>query len=194
MSTSSNPSTSAEARPSEGAISGTVQIAAALARQLQTAVAVLAGGSAAAGVVLWGLLWWPGNIHPFALILEIASFFGVLTPAIVLALFYQGLTDLLALPHKLARHSTRTAEESARAVQAVADAPASGLFTRLWRIVKQIWALRSVLLENRALLVRYGALVRFANPAFLLVVALAAVIGFVLIPGSLLAVGLAVVL
>jgi hypothetical protein len=53
--------------------------------------------------------------------------------------------------------------------------------------VKQIWALRGVLLENRALLVRYGALIRFVNPGFLLLVVGAAVVTGLLVPGALLA-------
>jgi hypothetical protein len=45
-----------------------------------------------------------------------------------------------------------------------------------------------VLLENRALLVRYGALLRFLNPGFLLLVVGVTVATGLLVPGALLAV------
>jgi hypothetical protein len=112
-------------------------------------------------------------------------------PAAVLALFYQGLRDLRALPERLAERAARTAEQSAEAVKAAAGGTADGLLGRLWGLVRQIWALRTVLTENRALLVRYGALLRFVTPGFLLLVALAAGASLVLVPVAALAGGVA---
>jgi hypothetical protein len=71
--------------------------------------------------------------------------------------------------------------------------PRTGLLGRLWGVLKQIWALRSVLQENRALLVRYGALIRFVNPGFLLLVVLSAALTLLLVPVAALA-GLVAVL
>jgi len=98
-----------------------------------------------------------------------------------------GLRDLWALPERLSERATRTLEQSGDAVWSVAAESEPTLLGRLWGLVKQIWALRQVLLENRALLVRYGALVRFVTPGFLLLVALAAGLSLLLIPVAVLA-------
>lgn len=143
--------------------------AAALAEQLTTGVGVLAGVSASAGVLLWGILWWPPSGHLPSVLGAAVTLALFLGPAAVLALFYQGLRDLLDLPERLSNRTTHTVEHSTDAVRSVTK-ETSGLLGRLWTIMKRIWALRSVLSENRALLVRYGALIRFVTPGFLLLV------------------------
>lgn len=156
-------------------------------------VAVLAGLSAAAGLLLWTLLWWPPSLRLGPLLgaaITLALFLG---PALVLGLFYQGLSDLLALPDRLADRTTRTVEQSGEAARSVTGTEASGPLGRLWSIVKQIWSLRSVLLENRALFLRYGALLRFVTPGFLLLVVLAAGLSLLLVPLAVI-VGLAALL
>jgi hypothetical protein len=52
----------------------------------------------------------------------------------------------------------------------------------VWGLLRRVWALRTVLLENRALLVRYGALLRFVTPGFVLLVAGATAVSFLLVP------------
>ncbi len=162
--------------------------AASLAARLATGAGILAGASAGAGLLLWGLLWWPVSSRLVSMAGAAVTFVLVLGPSAILALFYLGLRDLQALPDRLADRTARTVEQSAEATAAVASgSSASGLFGRLWGTVKQIWALRGVLLENRALLVRYGALIRFVNPGFLLLVVGATVVTGLLVPGALLA-------
>lgn len=155
---------------------------AALARRLMTGVAVLAGTSAGAGLLLWGVLWWPLSSRSVVLMGAGATLVVLLAPAAVLGLFYQGLHDLRALPDRVSERTARTAEQSVETARAATtDAPA-GLFRRLWYIVKEIWSLRTVLTENRAMLVRYSALLRFVTPGFLLLVAVAAGVSVVLVP------------
>jgi len=158
------------------------QTLATLARRLSGGVAVLATCSGGAGLLLWALLWWPVPYRLLPLLGAAATLGMLLTPAVLLGLFYQGLRDLWALPARLSEHTSRTIEESGQTVEAVATDSRSGGVGRLWRIVKQIWALRRVLLDHRALLVRYGALIRFLTPGFLLLVVLATGLSLLLIP------------
>jgi len=171
----------------EGRLVRTARAAAALADRLTTGVAVLASTSAGAGLLLWGVLWWPPSGHVSSLLGAAITFALLLGPAAVLGLFYLGLRDLLALPDRLSDRTARTVEQSADAVRSVTTDPPSGPLGRLWGAVKQVWALRTVLLENRALLVRYGTLIRFVNPGFLLLVVGATVATGLLVPGALLA-------
>jgi len=157
---------------SDGRLARAAQSLAALARRLTGSVAVLAGTSAGAGLLLWGLLWWPVPLRLLPLLGAAATLGVLLAPAAVLGLFYQGLRDLGALPARLSEHTTRTVERSGAAAESI-TADASGRLGRLWRLVKEIWALRRVLLDHRALLVRYGALIRFVTPGFLVLVLLA---------------------
>lgn len=156
--------------------------AAALARRLRTAVAILACSAAGAGLLIWVLLWWPPVPQPLSLLGAGATMALLLSPAVVLALFVQGLHDLLALPDRLAARTTETVNQSADAVEAATQDASGGVLGRLWTIVRQIWALRTVLSENRALLLRYGALLRFLTPGFLLLVVLAAGLSLLLVP------------
>jgi hypothetical protein len=183
MSTGSSPASN-----DEGRLVRTARAAAALADRLTTGVAVLAGLSAGAGLLLWGLLWWPPSEALSSLFGAAGTLVLLLSPAAVLTLFYLGLRDLLALPGRLSTRTARTVEQSAETVRAATSGAPTGLLGRLWRIVKHVWALRGVLLENRALLVRTSALVRFANPGFLLLVVAATVATGLLVPGALLAV------
>ena len=182
------PASSPSDTSNEGRLMQAARAAASLAARLTMGAGVLAGTSAGAGLLLWGLLWWPVGSRLVSLVGAGVTFVLLLGPSAVLALFYLGLRDLRALPDRLANRTARTVEQSADAAEAVASGPSgSGLFGRLWGTVKQIWALRGVLLENRALLVRYGALIRFVNPGFLLLVVGAAVATGLLVPGALFA-------
>ncbi|WP_118839818.1 hypothetical protein [Salinibacter ruber] len=183
------PASSSSDTRNEGRLMQAARAAASLAARLTTAAGALAGTSAGAGLLLWSLLWWPVGSHLASLVGAGGTFVLLLGPSAVLALFYLGLRDLRAFPDRLANRTARTVEHSADAAEAVASGPSgSGLFGRLWGIATQIWALRGVLLENRALLVRYGALIRFVNPGFLLLVVGAALATGLLVPGALLAV------
>lgn len=169
----------------------TARTVAALARRLSRGVAVLAGVSGAAGLLLWGLLWWPPRLD-LSILLGAGLTGGLLLgPAAVLALFYQGLRDLLALPDRIANRTRRTVDQSAEAARSVVGDRHTGIVGRVWGVVKQTWHLRTVLLENRDLLLRYGLLYRFLNPGFLLLVVGATILSLVLIPLSLLGVLLA---
>ena len=101
--------------------------------------------------------------------------------------FSWGPRDLLALPDRLSDRTARTVEHSTDTLRSVTTETPSGLPGRLRGVVKQVWALRTVLLDNRALLVRYGALIRFVNPGFLLLVAGATAATGLLVPGAFLA-------
>lgn len=181
-----SPSTS-DADP-EGRLVQAARTVATLARRLATGVAVLTGLSAGAGLLLWGLLWWPPALRVGALLGAGLTLALLLGPAAVLALFYQGLRDLMALPERMSEHTRRTVDQSAEAARSVANPEHSGLLGRAWGVVKQIWGLRTVLLDNRDLLLRYGALLRFITPGFLLLVVGATFLSLLLIPTSLLAI------
>jgi len=175
------PDSSASSDSADGRIARAARTLSTLARRISKGVAVLAIGSAGAGLLLWALLWWPLPLRLFSVLAAAATFALLLAPAAVLGLFYQGLRDLWALPSRLSEHTSRTISQSGETVASVAGASASGL-GRLWHIVTQIWALRRVLLDHRALLVRYGALIRFLTPGFLLLVVFATGLSLLLIP------------
>lgn len=166
---------------SSGRLAAIVQPIAAVARRMKTGVGVLAAGSAGAALFVWAVLWWPPSPRLVSLLGAGATLVGLLLPAGVLGLCYQGLNDLLNLPQRVSDRTARTVKESTEAVRTVTTQEASGVLARLWRLLKRIWTLRSMLSENRALLLRYGAVVRFVTPGFLLVVAIAAVAGVLLI-------------
>jgi hypothetical protein len=172
---------------SDNRLARAARTGAALARRLQTGVAVLAGAATGAGLLLWGLLWWPPALRLLPLVGAGTTLLVLLAPAAVLGLFIQGLHDLLALPDRLSERTAETVDQSAEAVRATTTDAPDGILGRLWGLVQQIWALRTVLSENRALLVRYGALLRFLTPGFLLIVALAAGLSLLLVPGAALA-------
>lgn len=169
---------------SDSRLARAARTGAALARRLRTGVAVLAGTAAGAGLLLWGLLWWPPALRPLPLVGAGATLLALIAPAAVLGLFVQGLHDLLALPDRLSERTAETVDQSAEAVRATTTDAPDGVLGRLWGLVRQIWALRTVLSDNRALLVRYGALLRFLTPGFLLIVALAAGLSLLLVPGA----------
>ena len=179
--------TASSSDTADGRLVQTARTVAALARQLSRGVAVMTTASAAAGLLLWGLLWWPPSLTLSALLGAALTLGILLAPAAVLALFYQGLDDLLALPDRIATRTRRTVNQSAEAARSVVDDRHTGIFGRAWGVVKQIWRLRTVLLENRDLLLRYGLLYRFLNPGFLLLVVGATALSLLLIPTSLLA-------
>lgn len=152
-----------------------------IAQRLTTAVGGLALTSALAGGGLWALLWWPVPLRLSPVVGAALTFTVLLGPAVVLGLFYMGLYDLLALPDRISDHASRTAQASTDAYHA-ATAETEGRFGWLRRLLLRIWSLRSLLLEHRALLLRYGAMLRMLTPAFLLLVLLAGVLSLLLIP------------
>jgi len=181
------PDSTASSDADDGRLVRAARTLATLAHRLSSGVAVLAGSSAGAGLLLWGLLWWPVPLRPSSLLWAAATLGAFLAPAAILGLFYQGLRDLWALPDRLAEHTSRTISQSGETVASVTAGSPAGRIGRLWRIVKQIWALRRVLLDHRALLVRYGTLIRFLTPGFLLLVVLAAGLSLLLLPVAALA-------
>lgn len=150
-----------------------------------TGVAALAASSAGAGMLLWGLLWWPPETGLLSLFGAAVTLVVFLAPAASLGLFYQGLRELRALPDRVAERTDRTLSESTEAVRAARGEETEGWIGRVWGILRQIWALRTILLDNRALLLRYGALLRFVTPGFVLLVVGATVVSLLLIPVAL---------
>jgi len=185
--------TSDSSDPPDSRLVRAARTLATLARRISWGVAALSVMSVLAGGTLWVLFWWPVSSHIGVLLGATVTGVLCLGPAVVLGLFYVGLRDLLALPARLSERSSQTVEQSADALQSVTTDPRAGLLGRLWGVLKQIWALRSVLQENRALLVRYGALIRFVNPGFLLLVVLSGALTLLLVPAAALA-GLVAVL
>lgn len=141
---------------------------------------MLAGVSAGAGTFLWIVLWWPVPYRVVPLVAATGTLVLLFVPATLLGLFYLGLRDLLVLPDRVAARASKTAQQSAAAARPIRTEPSS-IPGRLVTLVRRIWDLRSVLLENRALIAHYGALLRFITPAFLLLVVLAAALSAVLI-------------
>lgn len=189
MSDASSPSESED----EGQVVRLARTAALLARRITSAVGGLTVASALSGSVLWGLLWWPVPLELSPLVGAALTLLVLLGPAVVLGLFYLGLHDLLSLPERVSDHASRTAQASTEAYRA-AIAEAEGRFGWLRRLLLRIWSLRSLLLEHRALLLRYGAMLRMLTPAFLLLVLLAGAVSLLLLPLTVLAVLVAVLL
>lgn len=155
-----------------------------LARRLTTAIGGLTVVSALSGGVLWIVLWWPLPGQLSSLVGALLTLAVLLSPAVVLGFFYAGLRELLALPDRVSDHAVRTAEQSEEAYRA-ATAQTESRFGWLRRLVLRIWSLRSLLLEHRALLLRYGATLRMLTPAFLGLVLLAMGLTVLLLPAAL---------
>lgn len=160
---------STASQPTDGRLVRAARSGAALARRMVRGVAVVAGLSAGAGLLLWALLWWPPSDQLGPLLGAAVTLAVVLTPATVLGLFYVGLRDLVALPKRISTHASRTADASVETYRsAMQDTERRvGLLRRL---LARIWALRTLLSDHRALLVRYATMTRFLTPAFLLLV------------------------
>lgn len=191
-----SPPTAASDLPDDSPETSTNRIigtAATLARHLTSAVRGLALSATLAGGVLWMLLWWPVPLRSGALVGAGLTLGLLLAPAAVLGLFYAGLRDLVALPDRLSTHAAQTVEASAETYQAATD-PSDAWWGWLRRLLKRIWSLRSLLADHRALLVRYGAVLRLLTPGFLLLVGLAAGAAVLLVPAALLALSLAWIL
>lgn len=172
--------------PPEAGVDRIIGTAATLARHLTSAVRWLALSAALAGGVLWMLLWWPMPLRGGALVGAGLTLGLLLAPAAVLGLFYAGLRDLAALPDRLSTHTAQTVEASTRTYHAATDS-SDAWWGWLRRLLKRIWSLRSLLSDHRALLVRYGAMLRLVTPGFLLLVVLAAGAAVLLVPAALLA-------
>ena len=80
------PDASPSSQPNEeGRLVRTARTFAALAERLTTGVAVLAGVSAGAGPLLWGILWWPPSGHLSSLLGAAATLALLMGPAVVLS-------------------------------------------------------------------------------------------------------------
>lgn len=165
---------------SNGQLAAGARALAAVARRIKTGVGLLAASGAVAALFLWTVLWWPPSLRLLPLLGAGATLVAVLLPPTILVLFYQGLHDLLALPERVSDRAARTVKESTESLRTFKEQE-GGLFSRTWAILKHIWTLRSMLSENRALLVRYGSMIRFVTPGFLLVATVAALISVILI-------------
>ena len=149
-----------------------------LAGWLVRGVGAFAVASLLAGLGTWWTLFggWPA--YGLAQLLAVGLGGLLLLPAAVLALFYQGLRDLMALPERLRGQLDLDKDAASQAARAVRPSPKKG--NRLWRFVKGLWALRTAVMESKGLLLRYGAMIRFINPWSLLAVLAATGATFVL--------------
>ena len=167
--------------------------AVSLAQQLTRAVGILTGTAALAGGTLWLVVWWPLPLRSGTLAGAGLTLIFLLAPAAVLGLFYAGLRDLAALPDRVSAGVSDTMDASIESYNAATDGSDSW-----WgwgrRLFQRLWALRSLLGEHRAVLLRYGALWRLVTPGFLLLVVGAAGITVFLVPGALLALALTLLL
>ncbi|GIV58061.1 hypothetical protein GQ464_010635 [Rhodocaloribacter litoris] len=156
----------------------------ALARQAGALTGLtrrLALATLAAGAWLWGLAAYPFTFDAvWAWVLAGLGLVFLLAPGVLLWLFDAGLRELTALPARLARTldtgRTRTAD-------LYATATGTGARGRwwLWRLVKGVLDLRTLVLDARGLLVQYAALARLLNPWMLAIAVTATVAGAVLI-------------
>jgi len=155
--------------------------AASLSRHLMRAVGILTGIAALAGGTLWGVLWGYAPFQTGAVVGPILTLALLLTPAAVLGLFYTGLRDLAALPNRVTTGVSDTMDASVASYRTATDASDSW-----WgwgrHLLRRIWSLRSLLADHRALLVRYGMMLRVVTPGFLLLVLGAALITGLLVP------------
>lgn len=166
---------------SDGQLAASARAVATVAQRAKAGVGFLSGAAAGAAVFIWVLVWWPPRMDVLPVLGAGATLVGLLLPSAVLGLCYQGLHDLLELPRRISDRATRTVNESAQAVETVNSQDGSGLLGRVWRLLKHIWALRSMLSEHRALFIRYGTLIRFLTPGFLGLAGIAVFASIVLI-------------
>ena len=157
--------------------------AAALARPLMRATWGLMLTAALAGSTLWLVVWWPLSLRSGTLVGAGLTLLLFLAPAAVLGFFYAGLRDLAALPERLSTGVSETVDASVASYRAATDASDSW-----WgwgrRLLGRIWSLRSLLADHRALLVRYGMMLRLVTPGFLLLVVLAVGAAVLLVPAA----------
>ena len=142
-----------------------------LAMRLTQSVGWFTAASAVLGVGSWWVLF--GGWPTYAVLQFLAFVFGIalLLPAAILALFYQGLRDLVALPKRI-RDQIEADKEAAQEAAGVVlpDKKKQKSRGRLWRFVKGMWALRKAITDSKGLLIRYGAMIRFITPFSILAV------------------------
>ena len=159
-----------------------------LAMRLTQSVGWFTVASAVLGVGSWWVLF--GGWPTYAVLQFLAFVFGIalLLPAAILALFYQGLRDLVALPKRIRDQLDADKEAAKQASSAVLpDGKKQRKRGRLWRFVKGLWALRKAITDSKGLLIRYGAMIRFVNPWSIVVVLIATGVTFLM--GALVVVG-----
>ena len=159
-----------------------------LARMLEQKARLLAGivrwvalGAAAVAVWLWAVVVMLAAPEGWGGVLVGALLVVLLGPAAILGVFYWGLYDLMKLPERLALQVERGRTQ---ATSRPADVPSAsrGISGRFYGFLQRLWRLRSMLLESRALLIRYGAMVRLVTPFFVLLVVGAVVVSGLMIP------------
>jgi hypothetical protein len=145
----------------------------------------LAGVYAAAAAVLWGVIFLPiysDNLVYYGFIAVVLI--GLLTPALILLLFYFGLKSVIALPGRLLEKAglgetqTRTLWEHARLSNRQTPARRTG------KLLGTLFEMRSLILDSKGMLLEYAALVRLANPLVLGLVGVAVVSGFFVLAGA----------
>lgn len=139
-----------------------------LASWLVRGVGAFAVASLLTGLGTWWALFGAWPAHGLAQVLALGLAGLLLLPAGVLALFYQGLRDLMKLPDRLRSQLDVDKDAATQAARAVRPGPEQG--SRLRRFVKGLWALRTAVMDSKGLLLRYGAMIRFITPWSLLAV------------------------
>jgi len=183
MSTPSAPSDPPNDAPQDTRAGRALGTAVSVARHLMRATGWLMLTAALAGSTLWLVVWWPLSLRSGTLVGAGLTLLLLLAPAAVLGLFYTGLRDLAALPDRLSAGVSETMNASVESYRAATDASDSW-----WgwgrRLLGRIWTLRSLLADHRALLMRYGMMLRLVTPGFLLLVVLAVGAAVLLIPAA----------
>jgi hypothetical protein len=173
MTNENNTQTPQDARlaSAKSAITVIVSTAGTLRRSLR----VFAIATTVSALWLWGWTLWPfAFAHWWSIVLAVLFLVLLLAPAAVLWLFVAGLVQLAGLPAEL-RGKTEDGKELLASVRTnlVGDAPDSA-GRRTLRIGRSAYALWSLVLNSKGLLLQYAGLVRLANP-FSLVIGLAAI-------------------
>ena len=141
----------------------------ALAETMVDKVRTLALASGLAGVWLWGVAFYPfGSFGRIAVVVLAVGVMGVLlAPAGVLALFWAGLRELIALPDKLIAMAGTGEERTGDLVETVREEVREPFrLRRLWRFFRTVLDLRGLVLDSKGLLLQVTAVARLANPIF----------------------------
>ena len=168
-----------------------VRLAHALERKARLLVGIVRWmtiGSAGVAVWLWAVVFMPATLEAWRVVLAGGALIVLLGPAAILGVFYWGLYDMMKLPERLADQVSQSLQGKTRnGGKGSTGRVTVGILGRLQALLRQIWQLRTLLVEGRALLIRYGAMVRLVTPFFVLLVIGAIVVSLLMVPVALLA-------
>lgn len=156
-----------------------VRIASAIVDKVRLQAVV----SSAAGLWLWGVLFYPFSSfgNGWIVVLGIVAFGALLLPAGVLFVFWFGLRELIRVPDKLVAIAGQGEARTGELKEAVAGTSEPRKARRLWRFFRTVLELRSLIIDSKELLLQYAVVVRVANPVFIGVLFFAFVASLLLI-------------